>query len=70
MFSRLPASDQRHLLERMAPEERAQFFPKAKPEVKRQINAHGLQPRASTPTPPALEAIPPWERFQQPGGLR
>jgi hypothetical protein len=30
MFGRLPASVQPHLLECMAPEERTQFFPKAK----------------------------------------
>jgi hypothetical protein len=44
MFGRLPASIQQHVLDDVSADERKVYLPKAKPEVRRQINLRGRQP--------------------------
>jgi hypothetical protein len=44
MFARLPASIQQHVLEDMSADERKVYLPKARAEVRRQINMRGQQP--------------------------
>jgi hypothetical protein len=49
MFARLPASIQSHVLEGMSADERKVYLPKAKAEVRRQINQRGQQQQPGAP---------------------